>query len=226
MRKLIMGAVAVCAAGGAAIAADVAETETDGQVRNNTLVTAQLLSPGSFTLPMDASVFGAMPTATVLGRGGNNDVDFYAFQAGRGPVYFDIDGAGGFDTYLALFDSAGTLLGDDDDSFPADAGSDSDLDAFLGSFPIMSDGTYYIAVSRSGNFASASFSGSGFAELMRPDGAFGGFRFGDARPGDSSFELSGPQQGESYRLHITIPAPGAAGLAAAGLAVLGPRRRR
>lgn len=226
MSKLIMSAVALCAACGIAAAADVAEGEQDGQAVNNTLSAAQSLAVSSFTLPADASIFGTMPTATVLGRGGNNDVDFFALTTGPGPVYFDIDGAPGFDTYLALFDSAGTLLGDADDSFPSDAGSASDLDAFLGTYSIESAGTYYIAVSRSGNFAAASFSGSGFAELTRPDGAFGGFRFADSRPGDAAFELSGPQLGESYRLHITIPAPGATGLAAAGLMTIGLRRRR
>ncbi|MCC6677596.1 MAG: PPC domain-containing protein [Phycisphaerales bacterium] len=226
MSKMIMSAVTLCAACGIAAAADVAEGELDGQAVNNTLSSAQLLAPASFTMPMDAFIFGTMPTATVLGRGGNNDVDFYSLQTGPGPVYFDIDGASGFDTYLALFDSAGTLLGDADDSFPPDAGSASDLDAFLGSYEIPSAGTYYIAVSRSGNFAAASFSGSGFAELARPDGAFGGFRFSDSRFGDSAFELSGPQLGEAYRLHVTIPAPGGAGLAAAGLVTIGLRRRR
>lgn len=225
MSKSIMGVVALCAATGAVLGADVAEQEMDGQSVNNALSAAQLLAPASFTLPADSTIFGMMPTATILGRGGNNDVDFYAFQAGPGTVYFDIDGAGGLDTYLALFSAAGTLLADADDSFPADAGSASDLDAFLGSYSVESDGVYYIAVSRSGNFASASFSGAGFAELMRPDGAFGGFRFSDSRPGDATFELSGPQQGDSYRLHVTIPAPGAVGLMGAGLTLCIKRRR-
>jgi hypothetical protein len=63
-----------------------------------------------------------------------------------------------------------------------------------------------------------------FEELTRPDGAFGGFRYLDATPGDSSYALDGPQHGAAYELHISIPSPGLA-VCLFGAAVVGRRAR-
>jgi hypothetical protein len=196
----------------------VLESENNGQMANNSLASAQSIAPGAFTVNNDPNVFGSFLTATVSGKGGLNDVDFYCFQAGAGDVYFDIDSpAFTFDTYLALFDASGTLLADNDDSFPADPGSSSDADAFLGSYSLSAKGTYYIAVSTSGNFAKATFAGDDFFELARPDGQFGGFGFVGSPVGNSLFEFNGGQFGLDYTLHITtVPGPG--GLAALALA--------
>lgn len=206
--------------------ADIAfETELNGTATNNSIALAQLLDNALFTPNANPNVFGALPTATIYGKGGANDVDFYCFStAFAGAAYFDIDGAG-FDTYLALFDSTGTLLADSDDSFPPDPGSATHLDAILGTYMLASAGTYYLAVSRSGNFANATFTGGSFAELYRPDGAFGGFSFAAATYGNSSFLLNGSQLGLDYTLHLSVvPAPAA--LAAIGLSSLLVRRRR
>jgi len=200
--------------------------ELSGEMTNNGLGTAQFLNAFSFAPNADPNVFGSLLTASVFGQGGANDVDFYAFSAQAGTAYFDIDG-GGFDSYLALFDANGTLLADNDDSFPADPGSASNTDAFLGTYSIGSAGIYYIAVSRSGNFANATFTGASFFELTRPDGAFGGFGFNGADFGDSSFLLNGAQPGDggAYTLHVSIvPAPGA--LAVLVAAACCSRRRR
>lgn len=214
----------------AAMADVVSELESSGQATNNTVSLAQRISGGSFTANLQANVFGSLPTASVSGFGGGNDVDFYGFSTGGGWAYFDIDGAGGgaggrFDTYLALFDAAGTLIADNDDSFPADAGSVSDLDAFLGAIDLRS-GDYFIAVSSGRNTALASFSGGSFTELVRPDGEFGGFAFGGADAGDSRFARDGVQGRDAYTLHITIPAPASAGVLGLGGLVALRRRRR
>ncbi len=221
---MILTAVFVAAgAAPAALAADVAENELDSASSNNTLASAQAIGLASFTNAADSNIFGTLPTASVRGRGGMFDVDFYRFNAPPGMAYFDIDGGTG-DTYLALFDSDGTILGASDDSFPADSGSASDLDAFLGQIMIPKAGVYYIAVSAAGNTPGAAFSGADPIELFRPDGVFGGHAFTGADFGDSSYLASGTQDGDGYTLHITVPAPGSLALMGAG--VLLTRRRR
>ncbi len=205
----------------------VNETEANGTAINNTLATAQLLAPAAFGAPQSANIFGSTTTATVLGRGGGDDVDFYAFDV-AGPVHahFDVDSPpGGFDSYLSLFDASGTVLGANDDSFPADPGSASDLDAFLGVFLIPGAGRYYIAVSAAPNVPLAAFSGTDFPELTRPDGAFGGNAFLDADPGVSEYLASGPQLGSGYALHVSVPAPGAGAVLVVAAGWMGRRRR-
>jgi Bacterial pre-peptidase C-terminal domain len=204
----------------------VFEIESNGQAVNNGLSGAQFLAANAFTPNDNPNVFGSASTATIIGAGGGNDVDFFAFNASAGMSYFDIDGAG-YDTYLALFDANGTLLADNDDSFPGDAGSGSQFDAFLGAYTLSSAGLYYIAVSRSGNFANATFTGSDFFQLSRPDGAFGGFGFIGATFGDSSFVNAGTQAGLEYTLHVSVvPGPGVTAVLASALGGAFARRRR
>lgn len=207
------------------------ELETNGQAMNNTRFTAQAIAASSFITNSNANVFGARPTAIITGRSSANDVDFFSFTAPAGAAFFDIDGAvgvggiGGFDSYLALFDANGTLLADNDDAFPADPGSATDRDAFIGSINL-SGGLYFIAVGSAPNFANATFTGGDPVELTRPDGGFGGFAFDGATSGDASFAASGIQtDGLAYTLAITVvPAPSA--LAVCGLAGVAFRRRR
>lgn len=219
----VMGGLVVCPLAAADV---VVELEGGGQSLNNAIASAQGIAAGSFTANFHANVFGNLPTANVRGVGGSGDVDFYGFSTGGGTAYFDVDGtSGGFDTYLALFDATGTLIADNDDSFPGDPGSASDLDAFLGVVNLRA-GSYFIAVSSGGNTARASFSGDTFTELTRPDGEFGGFAFGNADFGDSRFDRDGVQGHGAYTLNITIPAPGTALMAGlAGVVTLRRRRR-
>lgn len=208
-----------------AIADVVSENERTGSAVNNSIAQAQRIGAGSFTANMNSNVFGSGPTASITGLGGGDDVDFYGFSTGGGFAHFDIDSTTGhFNTYLALFDATGTIIADNDDSFPADAGSASDLDAFIGRINLRA-GTYYIAVAGGGNTALASFSGDMFTELTRPDGEFGGFAFGNANIGDSRFSRDGVQGNDAYTLHITIPAPASAFVAGLG-GIIGLRRRR
>lgn len=205
------------------------ELESSGQAINNTRSTAQSIAPSAFVVNASPTVFGSLPTASITGRSGMFDVDFFRFQAPAGIAYFDIDGASsGFDSYLALFDNTGTLLADNDDSFPADAGSASDLDAFLGQISL-AGGTYFLAVAASPNAANATFTGLDPIELFRPDAIFGGFAFPSATSGYDTFAMSGPQSGAQdgfdYTLSITVvPAPGLGALLA--LTPIAMRRRR
>ena len=219
----------LAAAAAALIAAPASagiENELNGQRTNNTLATAQQISPASFSALANPNVFAGLPTASVSGRAGANDIDIYSFFSPGGTARFDIDStSNGFDSTLALFDASGTLLAGNDDSFPTDPGSATDLDAFIGDIHLALPGVYYIAVSSSHNAPLASFTGDMFEELTRPDGAFGGFRYLDATPGDSSYALDGPQHGAAYELHITIPSPGLA-VCLLGAVVAGRRRAR
>lgn len=228
VRLLLIGSAGVGCAGSTASAQSVLEIESLGQMTNNTVMTAQPLPASAFSANTSASVFGTLPTAQVLGRLGGSDVDIYSFVAQAGMAHFDIDSAApGLDTYLALFNASGTLLGDNDDSEPGDAGSTGVSDAFLGRINL-SAGLYFIAVARSGNFANATFTGQLTPiELFRPDGAFGGFAFGDADAGVSSFAMNGPQSDTlGYTLSISIvPSPTAVSLGGLGL-LLSARRRR
>lgn len=206
-----------------AFAGDVNELENNGFASNNSRASAQNIAAASFTANNSPIVFGALPTASVRGRLGGDDVDFFSFATAGGTAYFSTTNTtNGLDTYLALFRSDGTLLGDNDD---AQHLGGSPFDSFLGSFNLGA-GSYFIAITSGKNSANASFSGSIFNELQRPDNGFGGFAFGDATTGDDSFARSGVQlDGGAYTLNITIPTPGSlAALSLAGL--LAARRRR
>lgn len=184
--------------------------ESEGAVQSNsTLATAQALSPTLFTPNANPNVFGTAPTATVLGHGGGNDVDFYSFTANGGTVTVDIDDDPyTFDVILSLFDSTGTLLAFDDDSFPEDAGTSFGFDSFLGVFTLPSAGTYYVAVSEFANFPNAALAAGGYGNLSRPDGAFGGNSVSGVTPGDSSFSGGVGGAGTSaYRLEISLSDP-------------------
>ena len=201
---------------------------------NGTLASAQVLPSSAFSLPVPGTVFDppGYPTATISGNvSGANDVDFFGFTvSGASLAYFDIDNDPfTFDSIVSLFDSVGTLIGLDDDSFPADPGSASGGDAFLGVISLPVAGTYYVAVSGFANFPSAVGSGVPTA-LFRPDGAPGGVSVAGATAGDSSF-IGGSAAGP-YTLHMSVqstqavPEPTSMLLVGGGLASLVMRRYR
>lgn len=210
---------------GSARAAIYGEAEAIGLATNNSVITAEPIAPALFTSPGPATVFhpGGL-TATVEGHGGGSDVDFYSFATpGAISMTFDIDNIPlGFDSIVSLFDSAGTLIAFDDDSFPPDAGSNSTgLDAFVGTYILPGAGTYYVAVSQFANFPTARSTGT-HSTLTRPDGAFGGVSVAGATFGDSSFQASGIDEGFAYTLHMTVvPEPSSLALLGFGAAAVG-----
>jgi hypothetical protein len=181
-----------------------------GGTTNNSIPTAEAISGASFTLPVPATVFNppGWKTASILGTGDNaSDVDFFSFTTGGGGAIFDIDDTPySFDTVLSLFNSAGTLVGYDDDSL-ADAGSADKSDSLLGVISLAA-GTYYVAVSQYPNFPSAiTTPGLFYTNLYRPDGLWGGYAVSKASPGVSTFDSSGPDGTSPYTLHVSLQSP-------------------
>jgi hypothetical protein len=218
------GLLALLGLASPAFAAPVVETEADGTAVNNTLGTAQAIPSSAFTTPVPATVFNppGSPTATITGRGGENDVDFYSFTAvAGGSLLLDIDDDPfTFDTMLSLFSSVGTIIAFSDDSFPEDPGTADGLDSFIGTFTLPGPGTYFVAVSTFGNFAQGQDCSGPSPALTRPDGEFGGFSLSGCLPGVSTFEESGEQPGLPYTLHISLSPPAAAVPAPATLVLL------
>lgn len=196
--------------------------------------TAQIVSLNSFTLPAPATVFPFGPTVTIEGTGGEDDVDFYSvtfpFLA---QVIIDVDDITTFDSYLALFDSNGTLIAYSDDD-AGDPGSSSDLHSFTGVFDLPSAGTYYVAISGFSNPPIGQQSATYMGSLVRPDGGSGGNRL-SSTPGDSSYTKSGPEGTAPYKiefsyqeLECSVPEPGTFALVGIGLVMgsIAVRRRR
>jgi hypothetical protein len=204
------------------MAAAVSEIEGSSQVLNNRFNTAQTISASAFTLPVPAGVFNppGWATATIQGQGGGNDVDFYSFTTGAGSALFDIDGtASGFDSLLSLFNSAGTLIAQDDDSSPADLGSAAASDSFLGTI-VLSTGTYYIGVSTYQNFptGAALYPDQKF---VRPDGNSTGGIVATSTGGDTYwYGNTSAGTGKAYTLNISlsaVPEPGMLALVISGM---------
>ena len=102
---------------------------------NNGCATAQGVD-ASFSLEADADITNATAWAHVSIRGNGNDDqgqtrDFYRFNTTGGAVLFDIDyGMDDLDSYLNLYDAAGTLIGRHDDGGVPDAGTIHGYDSY------------------------------------------------------------------------------------------------
>jgi hypothetical protein len=150
LTTMVMGVVL---ASGVALATTVAEQEP-----NDTRATAQNIDD-KFSLDADANITDSttVPHASVDGGGGTAaetpTFDYYSFtvtQAGTTSSTFDIDF--GYDSYLRLLDSSGTVLASNDDS-AVDPGSTEDSSVGLGmtrdsylTYTFSTPGTYYIEV--------------------------------------------------------------------------------
>ena len=114
---------------------------------NDDLASAQSLDDELFSLSSNSDIVDSTtrPHLTINGVGdGTYDYfSFTVFNAGD-TATFDIDGAA-FDTQLHLYDSAGNPLATNDDTFPLDPGSTSNLDSFI-SHTFAAPGVYTIGV--------------------------------------------------------------------------------
>src|SRR5689334_22980020 len=84
------------------VPATFVEPEADGTASNNTGASATLLPAAFFTLPAPANVAVSAPTASVQGRGSNDDADFYRLNLLAGTqLTLDVDDdPSTFDTIL------------------------------------------------------------------------------------------------------------------------------
>ena len=137
----------------------VGATQVDEFEPNNTIATAQPLD-NFFSLAPSANIGDAtqntattIPHATVVATG-DGTFDYFSFEvaaAGDRGIFdidFGQDSGGSIDTEIFLYDSAGTLLAENDDptsSAVGAGGSTSTFDSFL-EFSFTAPGTYIIAV--------------------------------------------------------------------------------
>jgi hypothetical protein len=146
-RLLTAVAAMLVASTGVAFAAPVNEVEA-----NDSIAQAQNID-NYFSLDADPNIGNSttVPHATVIGTG-NDTYDFYSFtvpQAGTGTLgVFDIDGAMySFDSWLNLYNSSGSLIGQSDDGGYTDPGTVHGYDSYM-AYHFPTAGTYYIAVGR------------------------------------------------------------------------------
>ena len=142
----------------------VGPTFGDGQITRdpgagNDSIANALNIDDDYSLDADPDILDAttVPHVTISATG-DGTVHFYAFTV-YGPdsiVTLDIDygdtgGAGSFNSFLELFDSAGNSVATNDFfPFPGGAGGSTSNDDALISFMVTTPGTYYVAVSESG----------------------------------------------------------------------------
>jgi hypothetical protein len=211
-----------------ATASIIQEAELAADHTNNTIATAESISAGSFTLPVPSTVFNppGWQTATIEGKGGGNDVDFYAFTTTTsGDALFDVDNAAYpqasrfTDSRLTLFNTevdpishliVHRAIAECLDSSPADSGSASSWDPFLGTISNLSAGTYYIAVSADGNYAKK-VTATAVTRYYRPDDQptarrEGGYSVTANLGDDFSGGNTSAGTGLSYTLHISLSA--------------------
>ena len=134
---------------GSSAAGNVSEIEP-----NDSRLGAQNLESASWSLALNSNIQNSttIPHVSILGSG-NGTFDYFSFTVSTpGAVgTFDMDFTN-FDTELFLYNSAGILLGSNDD-FGGDPGSTSGLDSFI-QFTFSAPGTYVIAVGEFNSFDS------------------------------------------------------------------------
>lgn len=136
---------------------------------------------------------------------------------------------GGFDPVLAVFDGAGTLLGQNDDGgadVPADALTGATFDAFL--VLALAAGDYTLAVSQFDNLALGPTLADGFERTGQ--GAFTtGFGCPDAQPAFNDVSgVAGCGRSGAFAVEVAalVPEPASAALLLAPVLALGVRRHR
>ncbi|CAB9527081.1 Hemolysin-type calcium-binding repeat (2 copies) [Seminavis robusta] len=115
--------------------------------------TAQQIPVAAFSLGYNPIIANSatLPWVTIDGTGDDTH-DYYSFEvpnSGMIASIFDVDNAGGFDSFLTLYDSSGNYLAhhDDQGDGPADPGSNHHRDSYL-IYTFNAPGVYVIAVGR------------------------------------------------------------------------------
>jgi hypothetical protein len=121
---------------------------------------------GSFSRDDDVQLFNFTVGAT------SNDVILRTWSyAGGTNAAGQVIPEGGFDPILALFDSTGALIGQNDDggdNVPADSVTGAQFDTFL-ELTTLAPGTYTVAVMQYDNFANGPNLSDGFARTGEPN---------------------------------------------------------
>lgn len=181
---------------------------------------------GTFSQDDDVQLF-----TFVVGASSDVTLITYSYAGGTnaaGTVISD----GGFDPILALFDSTGALIAENDDGFFPDVAIDPTtgevLDAFLQA--TLTPGTYTVSITQYDNFALGPNLVDGFD--MQGAGNFTGRRFG---PGSGAFfDFFGAQRTNAWAFDIlnvqdasAVPEPSTLALVSIGVvALFGYRCRR
>ena len=136
---------------------------------------------------------------------------------------------GGFDPILALFDTAGMLMGQNDDGgadVPADALTGATFDAFL--VLVLAGGDYTLAVAQFDNMARGPSLADGF-ERTGQAGFTTGFGCPDAQPAFNDVSgLAGCGRSAAFAVEVVaqVPEPASAALLLGPVLALAVRRRR
>ena len=136
---------------------------------------------------------------------------------------------GGFDPILAVFDSGGVLINENDDGYsnvPADSVTGQHWDSYIQT--TLAAGTYTISLTQYDNFPNGPKLGNGFVRMGQPQftSAFGcsngGFcdRTGDNRTAHWEFDVVGAASASA------VPEPAIPALIVAGMAFIGALRSR
>lgn len=154
--------------------ADLLPADSIGRISevepNNDFASAHMLYPEAFHLEANSDVENAttIPHSTVVGSG-DGSLDYYRIDliGTENSLIVDIDYTSNLDSYIAVWDSAGNVVGVSDDSSTSDGagGSNSGLDSFI-SLSGLPAGTYYIGV---GEYSSIAVTGGFDPSSNAPD---------------------------------------------------------
>ena len=120
---------------------------------NDSTGTAQAIDRAGLTITNNANLYDtSLPSLVIQGSVSSpGDKDYYSITLQAGELLvLDVDGTtNGLDSFLSLYTSAGTLIGDNDDLFDPDTGSGiqfgHNTDSFI-HFRAATAGTYYFAI--------------------------------------------------------------------------------
>lgn len=132
---------------------------------------------------------------------------------------------GGFDTILALFDSTGALINQNDDggsNVPADSVTGAHYDTFLQS--VLSPGTYTVSVADYANFAVGPNLSNGFTNGALSPGFIDAT--GNQRDNHWAFDVLNVNAADALPPVTAVPEPETYALMLAGLGLIGFMQRR